>query len=93
MKNKLIIQILKMAEDNIYKERMMEIIMYILNIGGTTLVHVLLLITILILTAIIVFCGITLIIALGSILLSIAIFMIVLMYLTGSMVSLQTCEN
>ena len=63
---------------------MFELIMYVLQIGGIILLHVIMITMLVILTLVIIGCGINLVIALGAVLLATAIFILILMYLTGS---------
>ena len=62
---------------------MFELLMYVLQVGGTTLINLLMIIILVILILIIICCGINLVIALGATLLTIAIFILILTYLTG----------
>ena len=71
---------------------MLSIIMYFLEIGGTLLVHILMILMLLALTAIIICCGITLIIALGSVLLAVTIFLFIINYTYGNIVT-TNCPN
>ena len=71
---------------------MLSIIMYFLEIGGTLLVHILMILMLLALTAIIICCGITFIIALGSVLLAVTIFLFVINYMYENIVT-TNCSN
>ena len=62
---------------------MFELLMYILQVGGTTLINLLMILVLVALILVIMCCGINLVIALGAVLLATAIFIIILTYLTG----------
>ena len=62
---------------------MFELLMYILQVGGTTLINLLMILVLVALILVIICCGINLVIALGAVLLATAIFIIILTYLTG----------
>ena len=66
------------------KRTMFELIMYVLQIGGIILLYVIMITVLVILTLVIICCGINFVIALGAVLLATAIFILILMYLTGS---------
>ena len=71
---------------------MLTLMMYFLEIGGTLLVHVLVILMLLALTAIILCCGITLIIALGWVLLAVTILLLMIHYMYGNIVT-TNCSN
>ena len=72
---------------------MLELLMELTQIGGVLLINAVILLFLIALIAIIVCCGITLIISLGSVLLATVLFIIILSYLTGNPAPLQVCLN